>query len=71
MGFNEALAGLDFNKFKDYMIDIFFKVVYYPFGFWNALPSWVRYGIFGFILLLAIFIAVITWKYRDTWKYFN
>ena len=71
MPIEDIIGNISIDKIFDYVMDIFFQIVKYPFNIWNNLPDYVRYGVFGIIFLFAIFIAYITWKYRDAWRYFG
>lgn len=65
------VENLDFQKFMDYLKDTFWTIVKYPFELWNALPDWLHWLIFGFILAFALFLAYVTIRYRDAWRYYG
>ncbi len=71
MGIEDIASAFDINKIMDYMMDIGFKIVKYPFDIWLGLPSIVRYIVYGIIIAIAILITYVTWKYRDAWRYFS
>jgi len=71
MGIEDLAESLDINKFINYMIDGFFNIAKYPFGIWNSLPAWVRLTTYAIILIIAIFLGYITWKYREAWRYYQ
>lgn len=60
--------GIDFNKLIDIAIEIFYKVVKFPFDFWNGLPPYVRNIVFGLIIAFAIFMAWMIWIARNEWR---
>lgn len=71
MALSDMFKGLDFNKFVDYLMDMAFKVLRIPFDFWNNLAWYIKIPIYAIILLFSIFLAYVTWKYREAWRYFS
>lgn len=58
----------DFQVILDKAFEIGYIILKLPFKYWNMLPQYVRNIIYGIILLLAIFVAWMTWKLRNEWR---
>ena len=52
-------------KAFDVMRDLFFKLISYPFEWWNKLPGWVHTSTFIFLFIVACFILIYIIKTKD------
>ena len=59
----------DFNQLLEGIKDGFFKMVRIIFIMFFNLPIWIRITLAILFVLFVIGIAVLTWKYRDKWRY--
>ena len=71
MGIEDIGTNINLEKFTEYVVDFMFMVLRYPFDILNGLPAYVRYIVYCLILAFAFLMAVITWKYREAWRYFS
>lgn len=65
----DMISNIDINNFFESMGQIFLMVIGLPIKVWNMIPYPIRIGIFVFIFFLAVLMAWVTWKYRDSWRY--
>ena len=60
---------IDFDYWVRVILNFMFQIVKIPFVFWNDLPSWIRWSVYSFIFIFALFMAWLTWKGRNEWRY--
>ncbi|KKN58822.1 hypothetical protein LCGC14_0548280 [marine sediment metagenome] len=69
MGLNDLNFDFDINKIIEDIRDIIFKTVRVMFNMVFGLPTWIKITLAVLLVLSAIGIAFLTWKYRDQWRY--
>jgi membrane protein YdbS with pleckstrin-like domain len=62
---------IDFESWVKIILGFLFKIAKIPFTYWNGLPPWIRWIVYVLILLFAIFMGWVTWKFKDEWRYRN
>ena len=68
MAYFDWLAKIDLNAIIHSIIDSIFGFFEYCFGFLAAIPGWVKYIGFGFLVGFAILMAIVIYKRRNDWK---
>jgi len=53
-----------FKKIINIFLDVFWKILSYPFILWNRLPDWVHLSVLIFGVLLGIIILIYIYKTR-------
>jgi len=61
---------IDFAQIFHGLLTYVINLLMIPFNFWAGLPAWVRYLVYSLILIFAIFMGIVTWKYREILKYY-
>jgi len=69
MGIEDFNFNFDINKILENIRDSFFKTVRIIFMMIFNLPTHIKITLAILFVLFVIGIAVLTWKYRDEWRY--
>ena len=69
MNLDELSLDFDVNKILEGIKDGFFKIVRTIFTMFFGLPMWIKITMAVIFILVVIGIAILTWKYRNEWRY--
>ena len=67
MGYLNILD-FDFDKILDFLKAVGLKLIASPGRLLASLPDWVKYVLFGLILIATAAIAIWWWKNREEWR---
>lgn len=69
--FENIANSLDINKFLITVIDTIMLLFKLPLEMWNRIPFSIRLAFYGLVVLVSILIVILTWKYKEIWRYVN
>lgn len=67
MAMDLGFLSIDFSKIGGAIKEVIIKILTVPFKMFNALPGYVKGGVYVIGLIACLLIIYLVWKNRDEW----